>query len=481
MNKISKLLTGLLAIVSVGLISSCKKNFDNPPGPADPAIVANKTIAQLKALHTSFGAYDIITDDIIIGGVVIADDASGNLYKQLYIQDASGAIELKLDQAGLYTSFPVGRKIWVKCKGLCISDYNRMIQLGVKAYPSGTPSLEAIPSGMIGKYVIGGSINNPVTPKVVTLADLGGSSVDMQNPLLGTLIQLNDFEFANRTNTYSDTSAYKRDQNDTLQNCSNQRIIMRTSGYARFSGARVKQGNGNIAAIYTVYQSGSTGTKQLLLRDTTDIDFKNPRCGAPPPGSVVYIDENFETQTANTSSPYLPIAVAGWLNSPEVGTRTYDARTFSSNKYAYLSAFGSGTNVKTWLVTKVINRTTATTTLTFDSKQDFYLSAYPSGFPVPSTLKVLTSTNYTGAGNPWAAGVTWNDITSSAILSPGTGTGASSGFPSSYTASGNINLNGSGNIYVAFVYEGADDPSSTAQTTDKTSAWEIDNIRVIGL
>ncbi|MES2851039.1 MAG: DUF5689 domain-containing protein [Bacteroidota bacterium] len=477
MNQISKLLTGLLLVAMVGFMGSCKKSFDNPPGASDPAIVPNKTIAQLKALHASYGAFDIVNDDIIISGIVVADDRSGNLYKQLYIQDETGGIEVKLDQPGLYGTYPVGRKIFIKCKGLCISDYNRMIQLGVKAYPSGAPSLEAIPVSMIGNYVIGGSLNNPVTPKVVALTDLGGGSIDMQNPLLGTLIQLEDLEFVNTNNTYSDTSAYKKDQNDTLKNCSTGRIIMRTSGYARFAGARVKQGNGSIAAIYTVFQSSPTfsGTKQLLLRDTTDIKFNNPRCGAPPVGSVIYIDENFETQSANTTAPYTPVTIAGWQNAAEVGTRTYDARIFSGSKYAYLSGFGAGGPVTTWLVTKVINRTTATTTLKFETKQDFLLSSYPGGTNVAAGLKVLTSTNYTGAGNPWAAGVTWTDITSQATLSPGSTTSA---FPSAYTASGNISLNGSGNIYVAFRYEG-DDPAGTA--SDKTSAWEIDNIQVLGL
>ena len=95
---------------------------------------------------------------------------------------------------------------------------------------------------------------------------------------------------------------------------------------------------------------------------------------------------------------------------------------------------------------------------------------------MPSALKVLISSNYTGSGNPWAAGVTWTDITSQATLSPGSTT---SNFPSSYTGSGNINLSSySGTIYIAFRYEGAD-PTGTA--TDRTSAWEIDNVKVLGL
>jgi hypothetical protein len=477
MNTISKFFAAILFTAAVSSLGSCKKEFDNPPGSSDPQIVANKTIAQVKAMHTSFGAYDVITDDIIISGVVIADDKAGNLYKQLFIRDSSGALQIILDAASLYGNYPVGRKIFIKCKGLCISDYNRMMQLGIKATVSGAPSVQGIPSNMISNYVIGGSLNNPAAPKLVTFADLGGSSVDMQNPLLGDLIQLNDYEFTNVMNTYSDTSVYKKDQNDTLQNCTGSKIIMRTSGYARFAAARVAQGNGNIAAIYTIFQSGSTGTKQLLLRDTSDVKFKNPRCGAPPPGSVLYIDENFETQPYVISTPqtYSPVTITGWQNVPEIGTRTYSARQFSGSKYAYLSAFGGGAVSKSWLVTKAINRTTATTTLTFDTKQDFLLTVAPGGTNVASALKILTSTNYTGTGDPFAAGVTWTDITSQATLSPGSTTG---NFPSNYTPSGNISLNGIGNIYVAFRYEG-DDPAGTA--SDKTSAWEIDNIRVIGL
>ena len=197
MNKIFKLMTAVLVLTSVIAISSCKKDFDNPPGPADPALVANTSIKDLKALHTSAGAYDVITSDIIISGVVVANDKSGNLYKQLYIQDATGGLQILLDAASLYGTYPVGRKIFIKCNGLTISDYNKTMELGVKAIVSGSPSVEGIPANLISKYVVGGSLNNPVVPIVVTLADLGGSgSTNMQDKYIGSLIQLDNYRFA---------------------------------------------------------------------------------------------------------------------------------------------------------------------------------------------------------------------------------------------------------------------------------------------
>ena len=142
-----------------------------------------------------------------------------------------------------------------------------------------------------------------------------------------------------------------------------------------------------------------------------------------------------------------------------------------------MSGFSSGQNiVTTWLVTKGVALTGTTKTLSFKTIQAFILTTFPGGTNVESALKVLISTNYTGTGNPWAAGVVWNDLTSQATLSPGSNTSA---FPLGFTNSGNINLNAyTGTIYIAFRYEGAD-PAGTG--SDKTSAWEVDDVKITGL
>src|SRR5688500_7260470 len=110
---------------AVFVLNSCKKTFDAPAPPGDPNIQANTTIAQLKAMHTVAGSIDVINTDIIIEGIVVANDKSGNLYKEIYIQDATGGLNILLDANSLYTSFPVGRKVFIKANGLAISDYNR--------------------------------------------------------------------------------------------------------------------------------------------------------------------------------------------------------------------------------------------------------------------------------------------------------------------------------------------------------------------
>lgn len=469
MNKFARFFSAIALLTLLGTISACKKTFDEPPGPADPNIAANMTIETFKTFHTNLGQLDEITQDIILSGIVVANDKSGNFYKQLFVQDSTGAIQLLLDANSLYTSFPVGRRVFIRAKGLTLSDANGTPVLGIRAVVGGAPSVEGIPSAIMGNYIVGGSIGNPVEPTVVTLGEL---TTGMSSRYLNALIKLEGYEFseADTSKTYSDTSSYRSTQNRNIQDCFSSNVIVRTSAYANFAGLSLPNGNGDITAIFTVFRSSptSTPTRQLVIRDTADVQFYNYRCNqAPPPAGTILL-ENFESQTVPASG-FNPITIAGWTNIAELGGRTFSAKQFSGNKYAELSAFGSNAAVvRTWLVTKAINLDATTNErLTFDTKQGFI----GTGGSTAAALKVLVSTNFTGTGNPWDA--TWTDVTSQATLSPGTVTS----FPSSFTPSGNIDLSSyNGNIYVAFRYEGADPASGP----DLTSTWQIDNVSVIG-
>ena len=61
----------------------------------------NMTIAELKALYTKHGTPIEIEDEIIIKGQVVSSDESGNIYRELYIQDATGAIDVKIGKSSM--------------------------------------------------------------------------------------------------------------------------------------------------------------------------------------------------------------------------------------------------------------------------------------------------------------------------------------------------------------------------------------------
>jgi hypothetical protein len=100
----------LLSLLSIlllsGIVSCVKKDFDEPPTGGEPvSVTPNTTLAELKALHLTKGGFDKITEDLIIGGQVVMDDRSGNYYKTLVIQDATGGIEIKFNDGYLYNQF----------------------------------------------------------------------------------------------------------------------------------------------------------------------------------------------------------------------------------------------------------------------------------------------------------------------------------------------------------------------------------------
>lgn len=448
MSKIFKLTTVVMLVILAGTFSACKKSFDNPPGAADPAIVANTSIKSLKALHTSSGDYDIITSDLVISGVVVADDKSGNLYKQLYIQDATGGLQVLLDANSLYGTYPVGRRIFIKCKDLCVSDYNGMIELGVKATVAGLPSLEGIPSNLVSKYVVGGSINNPVTPIVVTQNQLG---TNMQDQYLGSLIQLDGYEFSDPNATFSDTSAYKSTVNLDIKSCAGQTIIVRTSAYANFAGQKVPGGNGSIVAIYTTFGT----TKQLLLRNAEDVNFTGGRCNL--------FEEYFNILTTGDNN--LDFVFPGWKNIAPNATALYKNAVFgTSGKCVKVTAFGTTLNADTaWLITPAIALPAATTPqLQFSTAYQFATG--------PTTIHAFVSTNYNGSNTPNTA--TWTQVSTNGQIPGNTATNNSSTY-SSFSNTGNISLAAYAGqtVYIAFKYTGS-------VSGGRTTNFEVDDIRV---
>ena len=447
MNKILKLVVAVILVASISTFSSCKKDFDNPPGATDPNIVANTSIKDLKAMHTSAGAYDIITSDLIISGIVVADDESGNLYKQLFIQDATGGLQILLDANSLYGTYPVGRKIFIRCKDLCISDYNGTMELGVKATVAGLPSIEGIPGNLISKFVVGGSINNPVTPIPVDITQLG---TNMQDKYLGSLIELSGYEFTDTTVTYSDTSAYKSTVNLTAKNCAGQSITIRTSAYANFAGKKVAGGNGKIIAVYTTFGT----TKQLLLRTENDVQLTGPRC------NVFEEYFNFLTTANNNQDVTMP----GWKNIAPNTIAQYKYTVFgTSGKAVKVTAFGTSLNNDTaWLITPAIALPAGSPALSFGTSYQFAVG--------PTTLHAFISTNYNGSNTPSAS--TWTQLTTNANIPGNTATNNSSSF-STLTGTGNISLAAYAGqtVYIAFKYVGS---VSLNQTTN----FEIDDIRI---
>lgn len=443
-NKFNWLGFFLLLTAFSSLVASCNKKFDEPPLYVEPNITANMTIQELKALYTTAGTLREITEDKIIAGIVAGDDKSGNLYKSLAIQDATGGISFRLDGTSLYTSYPVGRKIYVKLKGLCLGEYGGMLQLGIIDNSTATPEQIPVPSALFEKHIVKASLNNAVTPVVVTPADL---TTTLQDKYQNTLIELKDFEFAtgDTNKTYADPTRVSSARNFVLRSCDGSSITLRSSSYSNFAGVNVPNGNGTVIGLYTFFGS----TKQLTIRDTSDVRFNSARCAA--------FEEDFES-TAGTGA----LNLAGWSNIAEVGGVSYTNNTFSGTKFAQVTAFratGSPAVVTSWLITPAIDLTgMATPVLTFQTID---------GFNNGATLKTFVSTNYTPGNTTPSTSATWVELPA-AYAGP-----TASGYARNWVNSGKVDLKAytGRRVYIGFRYDGS-------TTTSKTTTWQVDNVKI---
>ncbi|MBK8923075.1 MAG: hypothetical protein IPM81_16435 [Saprospirales bacterium] len=264
-------LLSLTALMLLTGVTACvKRDFDEPPTGGEPVtVVANKTIAELKALHVTSGGFDKITEDVIIEGVVVMDDRSGNYYKTLVIQDASGGIEIKFNDGYLYNQFPVGRKMFIRCQDLLLTDYNGLTQLtGSTVTQGGQTEDVGLTESQVRAKVVKGPLGSAPAPAVVDITGLNASHIS-------TLIRLENVQFigADAGQTYAD-AVTKYSLNRTLMDCDGEQLILRSSGYAEFAGAQTPVGNGALTGVLGIYGS----TLQLYIRDLNDVNMQAGRC-----------------------------------------------------------------------------------------------------------------------------------------------------------------------------------------------------------
>lgn len=411
-----RLLSPLFVVVL--FVSGCVKlEFDAPPPTPLCDWVATSTIAQLKAMHT-FGTTQVIDEDLIISGVVVADDSSGNFYRNLVIQDETAGIEVRFGVTELYNEFPTGRQVYVNCKGLTLSDYNGVTQIG------------EIQEAVLEEHICKGAQNQTITPKVVTIADL---NVD----LISTLIQLDNVQFASGSAGAPFADAVNLESvNHTIEECNGQNtVLLRSSGYADFATQLTSTGSGSIIAVYSVFGDD----QQLYIRNPRDVAFDQERCEKP-------LFETFEEQPDNTD-----INMSGWTNVAVKGERRWQGDSFGGNSFAQATAFNDTSNeMETWLITPPINLSTPKT-LKFESATAFH---------VHDGLTVMISTDYAGD----IATATWETLP--CLL-------AGDSDPNyEFVLSGDVDLSGySGTGYIAFRYIG--------NKNDQTSTYRLDNIQIL--
>lgn len=390
-----------------------------------------KTVAEVKQLSTA-NPLNLITGDFVLKAKVTANDKTGNLFKYLYVEDATGGIRVNIDKTNLYNDarFAVGKEVYIKLKNLYVGAVNGELQLGSPF----SGAVGRIAETDIYKYFF--DSNKPATAvipteKMITQFTAGD---------VGKWVKIKDLQFieGDLEKTYAGTSVTNR----TLQDCAGNTILLRTSNFATFAGNTIEAGKGDVYAILSVFN----GTYQLWITDILGADLDEPRCDGTvyTPLPVIYSD-NFAAGGFPTGSDWTTVSVTG---NQVWGTSNQGNGT---NYYAVMNGFASGNNAnEDWLISKAVSlvgKTKAAVSFTTDVRY------------AGNALQVYATENYTG-----------NPATTAWTLLPAT-LDTNTGAFGDWVSSGNVNLNAflGKNVRIAFKY---------TSTTSAAATWEVDDFKI---
>jgi len=238
----------------------------------DSEISITNTIQQVKEMYT-FGRATVIDTDVIIEGYVVSNDKSGNIYKSISIQDKpenpTSAIKISIDQTNLYTKYNVGRKIYIKLKGLGVGYSFGSIQIGQVV----EGELTRISTFEVDKRIFRSCEIAEVIPKKVSVSELNKELLEM-------LIEIEDVQFktSNLGMSYGNidnTLTVNRVLESFDSNCSLiDELIVRNSGYSKFKNELLPKGKGSVIGVFGNFYDDF----QLFLRDLNDVKFTDERC-----------------------------------------------------------------------------------------------------------------------------------------------------------------------------------------------------------
>ncbi len=406
----------LLILAGLGItFNACKKKPDEPPV-SNYLGVRYYGVPELRALATSTNSKEF-TLDHYFAGVVVADQVSGNFYKEIYVRDRYNTGGLRLDLLSSACNFFIGDSVRLNLKGY---------DIGINP----TSGMLEIDSIDCEKAIVKFGSGPAPQPRVVNLA------VDTYTNYLCDLIAMNDVAFIpmDTSQIWAD-AVMQSSLNRVIQDCSGNQITVRTSNYASFASQKTPKGAGTIIGIATIYGT----TNQMTIRTPNELNMNGAGC-------VTYLKKDF-----NDAS----ITSGGWSQQALLdATVTYYSSThtsYTNGNYAKISGFYSSTshNSETWLISPSLNLSAGINpVLSFVTMANFTGNA----------IEVLVSTNYT-SGLPSTA--TWTNLSGFSQSSTGY----------ALTPSGLISLNAykTANTRIAFKY---------TSTTTASKTFEVDDIIV---
>lgn len=287
-------------VMGLGLTSCMDDDWKAPSGDT-PAYGNNtlqeKNVISIDELKTKYGiTKDMINDTVRIDdgiqikGVVTGNDAEGNIYNEIALQDETGGILVCIAQGGLCGQMQVGQEVLIDLGGLYIGAYRSQPQIGVPYTSTSTSGAKSTYPSRIARAewqtrfkLIGKPDAKKLVAKEFDYESLKGNETELYK-YAGCLVKATGVGFAKADGktTYAPKSegastgygvmrAFKN--MTTGKDYTTNEFGVRTSCYSDFAAEKLPEGKLTVTGILTCYKSQTkyNATAQILMRQQSDV------------------------------------------------------------------------------------------------------------------------------------------------------------------------------------------------------------------
>lgn len=302
MMKSMKYIQMIMMALVMGLgLTSCMDDDWKAPSGDTPAYGNNtlqeKNVVSIAELKEKYGiTKDMINDTVRIDdgiqikGVVTGNDAEGNIYNEIALQDETGGILVCIAQGGLCGQMQVGQEVLIDLGGLYIGAYRSQPQIGVPYTSTSASGAKSTYPSRIARAewqtrfkLIGKPDATKLVAKEFDYESLKGNETELYK-YAGCLVKATGVGFAKADGktTYAPKSegastgygvmrAFKN--MTTGKDYTTNEFGVRTSCYSDFAAEKLPEGKLTVTGILTCYKSQTKykATAQILMRQQSDV------------------------------------------------------------------------------------------------------------------------------------------------------------------------------------------------------------------
>ena len=174
----------ILAIMTLSLLlGGC---YDNHDCGAEESFAGGETtsISRLYDIASATSCHTI-TSDMVCVGRVTTSDREGNFYRTMFVEDATGGVEVLVGIYDIASQYPEGLEVALHLKDCAIMKRNGVVVAGLPPQSYDNSPREFESQVVIDSHIVRGNSVEPIVPMLTDVATLSvekcGCSVRIEN------------------------------------------------------------------------------------------------------------------------------------------------------------------------------------------------------------------------------------------------------------------------------------------------------------